>query len=55
LPQAEGGTRCTTAERVVLVAAGLLLLYPKLLRDVIGLGLFRSVAIAEYLRRKRES
>jgi TRAP-type uncharacterized transport system fused permease subunit len=45
--------RTTTTERVVLVAAGLLLLYPKLLHDVIGLGLFGSVAIAEYLRHRR--
>jgi TRAP transporter 4TM/12TM fusion protein len=45
--------RTTTTERVVLVVAGLLLLYPKLLHDVIGLGLFGSVAIAEYLRHRR--
>jgi TRAP transporter 4TM/12TM fusion protein len=45
--------KTTTAERVLLVAAGLVLLYPKLLHDVIGLGLFGSVAIAEYFRRRR--
>jgi TRAP transporter 4TM/12TM fusion protein len=45
--------RTTTTERVVLVVAGLLLFYPKLLHDVIALGLFGSVAIAEYLRHRR--
>jgi TRAP-type uncharacterized transport system fused permease subunit len=45
--------KATTAERVALVAAGLALLYPNVLHDVIGLGLFAAVAIVEYFRRRR--
>jgi TRAP transporter 4TM/12TM fusion protein len=39
-------------ERVLLFAAGLILLYPERIPDLIGLGLFGAVAVFEILRRR---
>jgi TRAP transporter 4TM/12TM fusion protein len=45
--------KTTGLERILLVAAGLVLVYPSLLQDVIGLGLFASAVALQYLRRRR--
>jgi TRAP-type uncharacterized transport system fused permease subunit len=37
-------------ERVLLVVAGLILVYPSLLQDAIGIGLFGFVALLQYRR-----
>jgi TRAP transporter 4TM/12TM fusion protein len=39
-------------ERILLIAAGLVLVYPSLLQDVIGLGLFASAGALQYFRRR---
>jgi len=39
-------------ERVLLLAAGLVLLYPERVPDLIGLGLFGTVAVFEIVRRR---
>src|SRR4029453_2553318 len=41
--------KTTWLERVLLVAAGLVLVYPSLVQDLIGLGLFVFAATSEYL------
>jgi TRAP-type uncharacterized transport system fused permease subunit len=38
-------------ERALLIAAGLILVYPRLLQDVIGLGLFGVAFLMQYRRR----
>jgi UPF0716 family protein affecting phage T7 exclusion len=38
-------------ERALLIAAGLILVYPRLLQDVIGLGLFGIAFLMQYRRR----
>jgi TRAP transporter 4TM/12TM fusion protein len=43
--------KTTRFEQAVLVAAGLVLVYPGLLQDVIGLALFGITALVQYLRR----
>jgi TRAP-type uncharacterized transport system fused permease subunit len=43
--------KTTWLERVLLVAAGLALLYPEPVYDLLGLGLFGTVAVFEYVRR----
>ena len=43
--------KTTWLEQILLVAAGLVLVYPSLLQDVIGLGLFASAAVLQYFRR----
>jgi TRAP-type uncharacterized transport system fused permease subunit len=40
-------------ERALLVAAGLLLLYPERVYDLIGLGLFGFVIVLEIIRRTK--
>ena len=45
-------TKTTWPERILLVAAGLVLVYPSLLQDAIGLGLFASAAALQYFRRR---
>jgi TRAP-type uncharacterized transport system fused permease subunit len=45
--------KTTGLERILLVAAGLVLVYPSLLQDVIGLGLFASAVALQYFRRRR--
>jgi TRAP-type uncharacterized transport system fused permease subunit len=44
--------KTTWAERILLIAAGLVLVYPSLLQDVIGLTLFASAAALQYFRRR---
>jgi TRAP transporter 4TM/12TM fusion protein len=43
--------KTTWLERVLLVAAGLALLYPEPVYDFLGLGLFGTIAVFEYVRR----
>jgi TRAP-type uncharacterized transport system fused permease subunit len=38
----------TKLERLLLTAAGLVLVYPSLLEDVIGVALFASAALLQY-------
>ena len=45
--------KTTGLERILLLAAGLVLVYPSLLQDVIGLGLFASAVALQYFRRRR--
>ena len=40
--------KTTWLERVLLVAAGLVLVYPSLVQDLIGLGLFAFAATLQY-------
>jgi TRAP transporter 4TM/12TM fusion protein len=44
--------KTTWLERGLLLAAGLVLVYPSLLQDVIGLGLFACAAALQYFRRR---
>jgi TRAP transporter 4TM/12TM fusion protein len=44
--------KTTWAERILLIAAGLVLVYPSLLQDVFGLTLFASAAALQYFRRR---
>jgi len=44
--------KTTWLERALLLAAGLVLVYPSLIQDVIGLVLFASAAALQYLRRR---
>lgn len=44
-------TRKTIVERTVLNAAGLVLVYPSLTQDVIGIGLFGLAGLLQYRRR----
>ena len=44
--------KTTIAERALLIAAGLVLVYPSLLQDVIGIGLFGMAGILQYRRRR---
>jgi TRAP transporter 4TM/12TM fusion protein len=44
--------KTTWLERGLLLVAGLVLVYPSLLQDVIGLGLFASAAALQYFRRR---
>jgi TRAP transporter 4TM/12TM fusion protein len=41
----------TRVERALLIAAGLILVYPSLLQDIIGIGLFAAAALLQYRRR----
>jgi TRAP transporter 4TM/12TM fusion protein len=41
-------------ERVLLIAAGLALLYPVPLTELVGVGIFAAVAVFEYLRRRTQ-
>jgi TRAP-type uncharacterized transport system fused permease subunit len=43
--------RTNYLERALLIAAGLILVYPRLLQDVIGLGLFGIAFLMQYRRR----
>jgi TRAP-type uncharacterized transport system fused permease subunit len=45
-------TRTTRLEQVLLITAGLLLLYPEPLYDFIGMGLFIAALLAHWLRRR---
>ncbi|HSQ11815.1 MAG TPA: TRAP transporter fused permease subunit [Candidatus Deferrimicrobium sp.] len=44
--------KTTIAERALLIAAGLVLVYPSLIQDVIGIGLFGMAGILQYRRRR---
>ncbi|HEX7226494.1 MAG TPA: TRAP transporter fused permease subunit [Candidatus Binatia bacterium] len=44
--------KTTWLERGLLLVAGLVLVYPSLIQDVIGLGLFASAAALQYFRRR---
>jgi TRAP-type uncharacterized transport system fused permease subunit len=44
-------TKTTVVERVILIAAGLVLVYPSLTQDVIGIGLFGLAGLLQYRRR----
>ena len=44
--------KTTIAERAILIAAGLVLVYPSLIQDVIGIGLFGMAGILQYRRRR---
>ena len=44
-------TKTTIIERTVLIAAGLVLVYPSLIQDVIGIGLFGLAGLLQYRRR----
>ncbi|MGZ8479746.1 MAG: TRAP transporter permease [Candidatus Binatia bacterium] len=44
--------KTTIAERVILIAAGLVLVYPSLIQDVIGIGLFGMAGFLQYRRRR---
>jgi TRAP-type uncharacterized transport system fused permease subunit len=44
--------KTTWLERGLLLAAGLVLVYPSLIQDVIGLGLFASAGALQYFRRR---
>jgi TRAP transporter 4TM/12TM fusion protein len=44
--------KTTWLERGLLVAAGLVLVYPSLVQDLIGLGLFALAAVLQYLHRR---
>ena len=44
--------RTTTIERWMLIAAGIALVYPGAVADLIGFGLFAAVLIMQYLRRE---
>jgi len=43
----------TKIERLLLIAAGLVLVYPSLLQDLIGVGLFAAAALLQYRRREK--
>ena len=45
-------TKATTIERGLMIAAGLVLVYPSLLQDMIGLSLFGIAILTQYRRRK---
>jgi TRAP transporter 4TM/12TM fusion protein len=45
-------TATTKVERALLIAAGLVLVYPSLLQDMIGIGLFAVAALLQYRRGK---
>jgi len=45
-------TRATIVERGLMIAAGLILVYPILLQDVIGMGLFGLAILIQYRRWK---
>ncbi|MGZ8454294.1 MAG: TRAP transporter permease, partial [Candidatus Binatia bacterium] len=44
--------KTTIAERALLIAAGLVLVYPSLIQDVIGIGLFGMAGFLQYRRRR---
>ena len=44
--------KTTWLERGLLLAAGLVLVYPSLIQDVIGLALFASAGALQYFRRR---
>ena len=44
--------KTTIAERAILIAAGLVLVYPSLIQDVIGIGLFGLAGLLQYRRRR---
>ncbi len=46
-------TDCRPVERIMLVIAGLTLLYPGLYTDLLGLGLIAVVALVEFSRRRK--
>jgi TRAP transporter 4TM/12TM fusion protein len=48
-------TKTTALERGLLIAAGLVLVYPSLLQDLIGFGLFGFALVLHYLRRDPSS
>ncbi len=43
----------TKIERSLLIVAGLVLVYPSVLQDLIGIGLFATAALSQHLRRDR--
>ena len=43
--------KTTIAERAILIAAGLVLVYPSLVQDMIGIGLFGLAGLLQYRRR----
>jgi TRAP-type uncharacterized transport system fused permease subunit len=45
--------KTTLLERGLLVTAGLVLVYPSLWQDIIGLALFAAALLFQYLRRTR--
>ena len=45
-------TRATIVERALMIAAGLILVYPSLLQDMIGVGLFGVAILTQYRRWK---
>jgi TRAP-type uncharacterized transport system fused permease subunit len=45
--------KTTWLERIMLVAAGLLLVYPATIGDVLGLGLAAAALASQLLRRRR--
>jgi TRAP-type uncharacterized transport system fused permease subunit len=47
--------KTTALERGLLIAAGLVLVYPDLIQDLIGFGLCGSALLLHYLRRKSSS
>lgn len=46
-------TRATTLERGLMIAAGLILVYPDPVEDVVGIGLFGVALLTQYGRRRR--
>lgn len=42
----------TKLERLLLIAAGLVLVYPNVIEDIIGIGLFAIAAWLQYRRRE---
>ena len=42
--------RATMVERALMIAAGLVLVYPSLLQDLVGLGLFGVAILIQYRR-----
>src|SRR5262245_38717203 len=46
-------TTTTKIERTLLIVAGLVLVYPSLLQDLIGIGLFAVAALLQYRRRAK--
>jgi len=44
--------KTTIAERAILIAAGLVLVYPSLIQDLIGISLFGLAGFLQYPRRR---
>jgi TRAP-type uncharacterized transport system fused permease subunit len=44
--------KTTIAEQAILIAAGLVLVYPNLTQDVIGISLFGLAGLLQYRRRR---